>query len=203
MNSWSRGIAGVDSVGMAIAACIGSAVCAVIVGVVIVTVFAAKKVVHPVRRWISGGGRGAHRLGELQAEELKVEEVKASPVAVPLQNTEGVAVQAPGAESVIASPKSSRMKPPRGGLVTYQGVLRGAGIQRRTGVQEPYDCYCVTIADQALGHDQQLWGIDLERAVEASGAAIGDSIKVALVGETPVHFRGKTTYKKVWSVEKV
>lgn len=103
----------------------------------------------------------------------------------------------------VAPRKASPMRVPKGGLVSYRGVLRRAGMERRTGVPDPYDCYCVTIADEALGHDQQLWGTDLERAVEESGAEIGDAVRVALVGETPVHHRGRTTHKKIWSVEKL
>ncbi|MCK9985419.1 MAG: hypothetical protein AzoDbin1_01891 [Azoarcus sp.] len=103
----------------------------------------------------------------------------------------------------VAPRKAQTVRHPRGGLVSYQGVLRRAAVERRTGVKEPYDCYCVTIADEALGHDQQLWGTDLERAVEQSGAEIGDAVRVSLIGETPVHHKGRTTHKKIWSVERV
>lgn len=103
----------------------------------------------------------------------------------------------------VAPRKAQTVRKPRGGLVSYQGVLRRAAVERRTGVKEPYDCYCVTIADEALGHDQQLWGTDLERAVEQSGAEIGDAVRVSLIGETPVHHKGRTTHKKIWSVERV
>lgn len=102
-----------------------------------------------------------------------------------------------------APARSPKVRAPRNGLVDYQGTLVRAGVERRTGVKNPYDCYCVTFVDKALDHEQQVWGTDLERAIDEAGVVPGDRVRIVLVGETPVNHRGRSSMKKIWSVEKV
>lgn len=85
--------------------------------------------------------------------------------------------------------------------VRYRGALVSAGV--RTHTSGKYDTFGVTLDDEALGATQDLWGVDLERALAESGARIGDCIELGVVGTTPTSVRGKPAIKNIWSVEKL
>lgn len=51
------------------------------------------------------------------------------------------------------------------------------------------------------GVQQTIWGVDLERAIEASGAQIGDKISVENIGSIPVTLPdGTQTHRNTWNV---
>lgn len=63
------------------------------------------------------------------------------------------------------------------------------------------DSYFVTI-ENANGDQRTVWGVDLERAVNESGAEIGDSVKLDHVQSEPVRLpNGKTVSRNKWAVE--
>lgn len=102
------------------------------------------------------------------------------------------------------TPEKTRSRKVRNeGVVAYIGTLLSCGVETRTGVRVPYECYCVTIHDENLKSENQLWGTDLERAVQESSVMPGDRIKVAMIGETPVAVAGQSKRKKVWQIEKL
>lgn len=108
-------------------------------------------------------------------------------------------------EKIETKPKQVapvEMRPPKK-EVSYRGVMTQCGVETREDVTNPYDCYCIHLADQLLGVVNKLWGTDLQRAVQESGAEPGDAIEVSVVGETPVFSGGKTKTKKVWSIVKL
>lgn len=108
------------------------------------------------------------------------------------------------AEAVPASkPKAPKVRAERQRMASYQGVLLSACVQTRKSANPPYDAFCLTFDDEALGAEHQLWGADLERAIEESGAHMGDRVRVELVGETPTVVKGKTVTKKIWQVTKI
>lgn len=99
-------------------------------------------------------------------------------------------------------PKAPNVRP-RQRMASYQGVLLNAGVQTRKTSKSKYDAFCLTFDDEALGAEHQLWGADLERAIEESGSQAGDRVRVELVGETPTVVKGKTVTKKIWQITKL
>lgn len=93
------------------------------------------------------------------------------------------------------------IQPPKEGVVRYRGALVEAGVKPRPG--RGYESYSVALDDESLGSVQELWGADLERALAESGAAIGDRIELALLGESPTVVKGKTVRKKIWAAAKL
>lgn len=64
------------------------------------------------------------------------------------------------------------------------------------------DSYFVTLEGRD-GKQHTLWGVDLERAVDASGANVGDRVDVKFKGSQPVTFpNGQTGHRNTWEVTK-
>lgn len=119
-----------------------------------------------------------------------------------------VLVETVGADSQVETattpkPKAPNLRAARQRMASYQGVLLSACVQTRRTANSQYDAFCLTFDDEALGAEHQLWGADLERAIEESGAQVGDRVRVELVGETPTVVKGKTVTKKIWQVTKL
>lgn len=152
---------------------------------------------------------------ETEAQDIALEKVKALIDGV--KQLKGTREQRSGGETETIHPEPDKAAPaptkapaepekrrlPKQGDVSYIGKLVRAGVETRKGVKEPYDCYCVTIFDYELGTENQLWGTDLERAMIDSNASPGERVKVSMIGETPVSYKGRKNVKKVWSIEKI
>ena len=88
----------------------------------------------------------------------------------------------------------------RNGVVTHIGRLIRSGMEKRTGVSVPYECFCITFDDAELASEVQVWGTDLERALAAANVVPGDVIQITQVGEKPTN---KASPKKIWSIVKI
>ncbi len=135
-------------------------------------------------------------------------------VEVQLPSTASTVVrkEVPVAEEVVETPDAvtapepeSRafMRTPRKGLAAYTGALLSCGVEPQRRGNRTFDCYSITLDDEALGTHQQLSGTDLERALAESGASVGDRVRVEVVGETPTVVKGKPVTKKIWQVTKL
>ncbi len=155
----------------------------------------------------------ASKIDQAQLERTTVQEINAL-LGVAESNTSGnviakeVLVETVGADSQVETattpkPKAANVRAARQRMASYQGVLLSACVQTRRTANSQYDAFCLTFDDEALGAEHQLWGVDLERAIEESGAHAGDRVRVELVGETPTIVKGKSVTKKIWQVTKL
>ena len=88
-------------------------------------------------------------------------------------------------------------------IVEYVGKVQSYGERsRKLGSKPAFQQFCLDLTTP-LGQPERIWGKDLERALELSGAQVGDDIKVAYHGEVPVEVDGQTTSKKIFTVEKL
>lgn len=88
-------------------------------------------------------------------------------------------------------------------LVVHEGVLLKAGFAKR---EYGYSSFRLEIQSAELGASHEIWGIDLKRALEASGAKIGDRIRASLAGHVETSLNdGETTKAKkgIWDVTKL
>lgn len=142
-----------------------------------------------------------------ESEVMKVVEVEQPPAASTIVRKEvpvaGEVVETPD-EAPTPEPESRAfMRTPRKGLAAYTGALLSCGVEPQRRGNRTFDCYSITIDDEALGTHQQLSGTDLERALAESGASVGDRVRVEVVGETPTVVKGKPVTKKIWQVTKL
>lgn len=155
----------------------------------------------------------ASGIDQAELERTTVQEIYAL-LGVAESNTSGnviakeVLVETVGADSqaeaaTTPKPKAPNVRAARQRMASYQGVLLSACVQTRRTANSQYDAFCLTFDDEALGAEHQLWGADLQRAIEESGAQAGDRVRVELVGETPTVVKGKTVTKKIWQVTKL
>jgi Ti-type conjugative transfer relaxase TraA len=80
------------------------------------------------------------------------------------------------------------------------GELMEHGVAPYEHKPENKQSYYVTLAN-AKGKERTIWGVDLERALQASGAAIGDKIGLEHLGVQPVTLPdGKTVERNEWRV---
>ncbi len=111
----------------------------------------------------------------------------------------------------VRSPASAaRVRPVRARPVRHRGVLIEHGVKRRGAVAAPYDAYAVTIEDAAHGGARnELWGVDLQRALDAAEARPGDLIEIVKQGEVPVEVKRRAPdgtlhtqpgHKNLWEV---
>ncbi|CAM5537020.1 hypothetical protein TMEC54S_00361 [Thauera mechernichensis] len=142
-----------------------------------------------------------------ESEVRKLVEVQLPPTASTV-----VRKEVPVAEEVVETPDAvsapepearAFMRKPRKGLAAYTGVLLSCGVVPQRRGNRTFDCYSITIDDEALGTHQQLSGTDLERALAESGASAGDRVRVEVVGETPTVVKGRPATKKIWQVTKL
>ena len=93
--------------------------------------------------------------------------------------------------------KPTALKP----LVVHEGILLTSGFAKKLGVNS----YMLEIQNDELGFSHEILGIDLKRALEASGARIGDRIRAALVGhvETLSIDGEASSARKIWDVTKI
>lgn len=86
-------------------------------------------------------------------------------------------------------------------LVVHDGILLAAGFAKTT---YGYRSYRLEIQSDEFGASYEIWGIDLKRALDISGAKVGERIRASLVGcvETSLSDEGasKKTNKKIWAV---
>lgn len=95
--------------------------------------------------------------------------------------------------------KPTALKP----LVTHEGILLAAGFAKR---EYGYSSYRLEIQSVELGASHEIWGIDLKRAFEASGAKIGDRIRASLAGHVETSLgdgETKKAKKGIWDVTKL
>lgn len=89
-------------------------------------------------------------------------------------------------------------------LDVHEGILRAAGFAKR---EYGYSSYRLELESSVLGSVYEIWGIDLKRALEASGAKIGDSIRATLTGHVETSTMGdgeaRKVKKKIWDVTKL
>lgn len=98
-------------------------------------------------------------------------------------------------------PKPKQKQQPKKQLEVHEGKLLAAGFAKR---EYGYSSYRLEIQSAALGVSHEIWGVDLKRALEASGATIGDNIKVILAGHLDVALNGDSkAQKKVFDVTKL
>lgn len=121
----------------------------------------------------------------------------------PAQSTEQAAVEA-NPTATQQAPAAASAKPkqqPKKQLEMHEGKLMAAGFAKR---EYGYSSYRLEIQSTNLGVSHEIWGIDLKRALEASGAVIGDNIKVVLAGHLDVALNGETNaQKKIYDVTKL
>lgn len=96
-----------------------------------------------------------------------------------------------------------RKTPRKAGETAVAGALLWHGQRSRTRPDgSSYSCYCADVETDE-GAVVELVGADLERAIAASGAAIGDRVRAEKVGRLPVDLgQGRRAQKNLWSVEK-
>ena len=142
-----------------------------------------------------------------ESEVRKLVEVELPPTASTV-----VRKEVPVAEEVVETPEAASapepearafMRKPRKGLAAYTGALLSCGVEPQRRGNRTFDCYSITIDNEALGTHQQLSGTDLERALAESGASVGDRVRVEVVGETPTVVKGKPVTKKIWQMTKL
>lgn len=88
-------------------------------------------------------------------------------------------------------------------LLAYEGILLAAGFAKR---EYGYSSYRLEIQNTDLGVPHEIWGVDLKRALEASGATIGDKIRASLAGHVETSVSDDETEKvkkKIWDVVKI
>jgi hypothetical protein len=155
----------------------------------------------------------ASETDQAQIERTTVQEINALLGVVESETSGNVIAKEASVENVgegshveaatTPKPKAPNVRAARQRMASYQGVLLSACVQTRRTANSQYDAFCLTFDDEALGAEHQLWGADLERAIEESGAQVGDRVRVELVGETPTVVKGKTVTKKIWQVTKL
>jgi len=122
----------------------------------------------------------------------------------PAQSTEQAAEEATPTATQQAPVAAASAKPkqqPKKQLEVHEGRLMAAGFAKR---EYGYSSYRLEIQSTNLGVSHEIWGIDLKRALEASGAVIGDKIKVVLAGHLDVALNGETNaQKKIYDVTKL
>ena len=129
------------------------------------------------------------------------------PVAKPIaKETEPEVIeQVPAVRPKVAKvemPKPSASNHERG-EVSYQGTILSFGIEERKKGTEKFDQFCVRLHDEDLQAENPLWGVDLERVIQETGAKVGDRVKLSLVGETQVLVKDKKRPKKLWALTKI
>jgi hypothetical protein len=143
---------------------------------------------------------------------MSVEKISA-PVAVPVSEPEVAEPKqtAKGTERVAVKAKLQSDNPKR---VKYIGrfVKSGIGPRHKTNAatkeREYFDQFFVEIEDASL-HDalNQVWGTDLERALESAGVKQGDLIEITNHGRTPVDIStakpGEKAYKIRYEIRKL
>lgn len=89
----------------------------------------------------------------------------------------------------------------KAGETAVVGVLLWRGQRRKTRADgSSYSCYCADVETDE-GAVVELVGADLERAIAASGAEIGDRVRVEKVGRLPVDLgQGRRAQKNLWNV---
>ena len=109
-------------------------------------------------------------------------------------------------ESPPVAPHKSRR--PEQTQISYKGTLAAFGMENRK-LDDPKKGertvrhFCVRIFDETLRAEHPLWGNDLKRVIEESGAKVGDRVEVGLIGESEILIKGKPTKKKIWSLVKL
>lgn len=110
------------------------------------------------------------------------------------------------AESEPVQKVAPAERQPRKREVTYRGVLEGHGVgpHKDAASGGTYQCFSLSLYDFALGSVHDIIGTDLERAIKESGAVVGDSVEVSLVGDIKTPYgKGKFRTKKIWHVTKI
>lgn len=112
---------------------------------------------------------------------------------------EGRQQEANEAQPPPVKKKPTALKP----LAVHEGILLAAGFAKS---EYGYSSYRLEIQSDELGVSHEIWGIDLNRALGASGAKIGDRIRASLAGrvETSLNDEGSSKVKKkIWDVTKL
>lgn len=82
------------------------------------------------------------------------------------------------------------MPPPK---ESHRGVLNGMGVFPRQQGLKKFKQYAVDLISPEVG-PSRVWGEDLQRALEDSGAQVGDTIEVQLTGRSPRVHNGKDSH---------
>jgi hypothetical protein len=99
------------------------------------------------------------------------------------------------------APAYAHAPEPKGRLQARKGILKFAGLAERMLKGQPTEQFAVDVIDPQIGV-QRVWGVDLPRALEESGAVEGDVIEVVCTGRTPVALpSGEMSQKNLYKVK--
>jgi len=152
---------------------------------------------------IRGTKHEANRATELELESLiPAQEQPATKREKKPKAIQSEPEEAPAKPEQKAKPRKANAKTV---VNSHHGELVAAGVERRTKDDRSFNQYCVDVRLDETGAIERTWGADLERALKASGAQVGDQVEVRFLGfhpHTVVRKNRKTGQKETKEVSK-